>query len=386
MTSLAESAGQLLRKAQLFQQLLNEQRKTRALIQVLQADEQLDHVDAYLHRILTIAHEVMPCERVALFFIDPVREDLYSVSLSYNSAHTAEPCEYNDTKRAGIPYWVAAHGVLANVSDAQLDPRNDNSFDAALNMTTTSCLCLPVVQSNGSVLAVFMSINKSRSDNLVAVYDDEDEDILQAWTLQVGSTMRRRLTEIAIARTRRELNDDSQIISLMQLYGTKRSSILEADANEQSNEPQYSTTISPYQDSSSTEITLTGASAPSTPLSDPSNSSQSPLLITGGFSRRSNVYFIVTGKSARFSADSSHHASSIQLQHNAALRPLHAQSNDVTADVTDINGAAGVSIRSVRGNITQPSTGRITITIAVTATTARQRPQRYNKSSRTAAV
>lgn len=231
LLALSTSSGQLLRKAQLFQQLVNEQRKTRALIQVLQADEMSEHVDLYMYRILTIAHAVMPCERVALFFIDSVREDMYCVCLSSTEAERRYEAEYLPIKRKGIPFWVASTACMANVHNAQEDERYDNSFDTLTNSTTHSCLCMPVVQSNGSVLAVFMSVNKSRSDGMIGVFSDEDEDILAAWTLQVGSTMRRRLPEVAISRTRRELNDDKQILSLMQLYGNTRSSILNNDSD-----------------------------------------------------------------------------------------------------------------------------------------------------------
>jgi GAF domain-containing protein len=79
MMTLARSAGQILRKAQLFSALLVEQRKTKALMAILQAEESEVSIENLLERILQTAFDVLPCMKVALYFVDNVREDLYAL-------------------------------------------------------------------------------------------------------------------------------------------------------------------------------------------------------------------------------------------------------------------------------------------------------------------
>lgn len=381
MMSLSRSAGQILRKAQLFSALITEQRKTKALMDILRAEEGEPSIESLCDRILQTTHDVLPCQKVALCFVDAVREDLYalvaepmgkidptaaaatvtpvpagaagsahqppvtpstgssvtnhesantspisaapqqshghvvgtpvgggailfsprsgteemlysargspardlsggnaSLSNSASSSSLAKPKRAgtkggqmpalpSTTKHLSLPLhrglagWVAEHGQSCNLSNALADPRYDPLFDktvsslasatatastsgaegdrakkaaaAAAAFKTRTSLCVPLHNTTGTTIAVLQAINRikkkddgassgsssSAGPDIIVAFSEEDEEIFNALCIQAGITLRRRLTEVLLGRSRRELGDDKQINSLFEIYG-----------------------------------------------------------------------------------------------------------------------------------------------------------------------
>ena len=216
------------------------QRKSHALMSVLQAGENDDSgVHLLVDRIVEIAEEVLDSQLVLLFFVGTA-PDLFTLS-SPSSSH---PHPLTLPLDRGIPGYVARTGRPHNTPHAASDPHHDPSTDALLGVTTHTSLCFPIVNSAGTVYAVLQAINKRRpgqddedDDALPAPlpppsssppdlcpdyppYTEDDEEIGTAFCVGVGSTLRRRLTEVVMWRSqRRGEGDDKGIQSMLEIYG-----------------------------------------------------------------------------------------------------------------------------------------------------------------------
>ena len=239
------------------------QRKSRALMSVLQAEEGDEPVDALVDKIVEIAEEVLDSERVLLFFVGTARQDLFTL----NCPTAASPRLPSSSPLilpldVGIPGFVARTGRLINTSHAASHPHHDLTVDLRLGLHTRTCLCIPIVNSAGTVYAVLQAINKRRPGQdddedggdyqqqpqqqqrqhghghreqgaeqkeaeqqaeLQAEYSEDDEDIGQALCVVIGSTLRRRLTEVVMMRSRRGGEGGSkEIQSMLEIYGNSR--------------------------------------------------------------------------------------------------------------------------------------------------------------------
>ena len=227
------------------------QRKSHALMSILQACENDESVDILVDKIVEIAEEVLDSERVLLFFVGTA-PDLFALTCpSSPSTPLTLPLD------RGIPGYVARTGRVHNTHHAASDPHHDPSIDALLGICTRSCLCIPIVNSAGSVYAVLQAINKRRpgqddeedeqrqqtgagggqrgqdraaeerkeaaeeeDDEAEPVYTMEDEEIGVAFCVGVHSTLRRRLTEVVMWRSRRGgEGGDKGIQSMLEIYG-----------------------------------------------------------------------------------------------------------------------------------------------------------------------
>ena len=235
------------------------QRKSRALMSVLQADEGDETVDVLVDKIVEIAEEVLDSERVLLFFVGTAGQDLFTLTGPATGPQpwsTSAPLILPLDR--GIPGYVARSGRLHNTARASLDPYHDAALDQRLGMTVRTCLCIPIVNSAGNVYAVLQAINKRRpgeddeddalrrhqhqqpgGDGMreehkeaddgdaddAAVYTEDDEEIGTAFCVGVGSTLKRRLTEVVMWRSRRGGDGgDKQIQSMLEIYGNSSSS------------------------------------------------------------------------------------------------------------------------------------------------------------------
>ena len=221
------------------------QRKSHALMSILQAGENDESVDILVDKIVEIAEEVLDSERVLLFFVGTA-PDLFSLTCPFSSSIPLTlPLD------RGIPGYVARTGRVHNTRHAASDPHHDPSIDARLGVTTRTCLCIPIVNSAGTVYAVLQAINKRRpgqddeedgggggagggaggggeerkeaageEGEAEPVYSVEDEEIGVAFCVGVHSTLRRRLTEVVMWRSRRGgEGGDKGIQSMLEIYG-----------------------------------------------------------------------------------------------------------------------------------------------------------------------
>ena len=114
-------------------------------------------IDSITRMVVTNFRKLISCERCALFLLDAEANELYFKPVSGLDA--AVP-EIRFPSRAGIAGHVATTGNMLNVPDAYKDSRFNRAIDKQTSFKTRTVLCMPVVDSQGKVIAVCQMVNK----------------------------------------------------------------------------------------------------------------------------------------------------------------------------------------------------------------------------------
>lgn len=128
-----------------------------------------DRMAAFLHAIRAISSEIRPdeacarvileicalvqCERASIFFVDADSNELILV-IAEGANNITLPIG------KGLAGTCAAEGKTINVKDAYSDPRFSRGHDLKTGYLTKSVLCVPVLDPDGSIVAVLQLINK----------------------------------------------------------------------------------------------------------------------------------------------------------------------------------------------------------------------------------
>jgi len=110
------------------------------------------------------------CERGALFLLDRVNGELFSVM-----AEGLEGQNIHLSLNLGIAGLVAITGQELNIPDAYADPRFDKRTDEKTGYRTRCLLCVPIKDQSDGVVGVIEAINKK-----TGVFTDSDMDLLKA--------------------------------------------------------------------------------------------------------------------------------------------------------------------------------------------------------------
>lgn len=81
--------------------------------------------------------------------------------------------------RTGLVGACIESGQTLNVADAYRDSRFHPSVDKETGYHTTTVLCTPVKDGDGTVRGAIQMINKKRSDGTIESFDDNDEKLMQ---------------------------------------------------------------------------------------------------------------------------------------------------------------------------------------------------------------
>ncbi|XPM56126.1 MAG: GAF domain-containing protein [Leptolyngbya sp. IPPAS B-1204] len=81
----------------------------------------------------------------------------------------------------GIAGYVASTGQTLNISNAYEDPRFDPSVDQRTGYRTRTILCMPVFNSNKTLIGVTQLINKHQG-----CFNASDEEFMRAFNIQAG--------------------------------------------------------------------------------------------------------------------------------------------------------------------------------------------------------
>lgn len=169
-------------------------RNLNALLDVakaLGAEMQLDNL---LPIILQKTTEVMDADRSSLFIYDDTTNELWSkVAEGMGSKEIRFPVGI------GIAGDVAKTLITANIPDAYEDDRFNPAFDKKTNYRTKSVLCMPMINNDGSLVGVVQVLNKKDG----AAFDDQDENLLEALSVQAGVAIQRaQLLEAFVEKQR----------------------------------------------------------------------------------------------------------------------------------------------------------------------------------------
>jgi GAF domain-containing protein len=237
LENLSLIAGIVLRKTKMLHTTENAEKKAQALLSLVSIDME-DSLSNIISAIVDVCYEAfLNPDKVTLYFIDDRKKELFSIVSK-------------DTKGARIQLGVGIAGSCAaaaqviNVRDCYEDARFDRSFDERTGYTTRSCLCAPVKDEGGRVLAVIQLLNKKsisvakgssvnmalsmkldeRRNSSVQEYTHftaEDQELLAALCAQLRTIIRKCRTEALLDRLGTQ--HDAAVGSLLDLY-TERNS------------------------------------------------------------------------------------------------------------------------------------------------------------------
>jgi GAF domain-containing protein len=242
MNSLVSSAGQILRKAQVFESLLKEQRKIGGLIRILQITDSEENSEAMLLKTLEITHAAIEhSQQIALFFIDNVKDDMFALIVNNNnyinnnntySHFTISSLAIN----SGFAGHVVATGKSLNIAcKARESQYYNSSLDLATGLMSESLLCHPIKSRDNTVIAVLQCVNKvhKKLNNKLELleYSEADEEIAAALSIQLSSTLKLRLSELLLNRSKNS-EQMKGINSLLEIYGNTKNKIALFEANQ----------------------------------------------------------------------------------------------------------------------------------------------------------
>ncbi|ESL06854.1 cAMP-specific phosphodiesterase [Trypanosoma rangeli SC58] len=200
-------AGASLRNCRINEKLVNEKKKSDAILGVvtLLSNTDIRDVDGIVRHVLHGAKKLLHADRSALFLVDKERNELYSrIADSVAGKEIRFPCGQ------GIAGLVASTGVGVNILDAYQDPRFNREVDRQLGYHTHTILCEPIVL-DGEILAVVQLVNKLDHAGEVTVFTASDRETFRVFSLFAGISINNsHLLEFAVNAGREvmELNEN----------------------------------------------------------------------------------------------------------------------------------------------------------------------------------
>jgi GAF domain-containing protein len=174
LDGMAAHAAVALRSAFILEDMTRARKTTSALLDIVQstAADGNGHgstISILVQKIIDAAYALLDCERVTLYLVDSVKQELWMAVTKDADAEGARI-----PLGQGLAGYVAQTGFPLNIPDAYQDPRFNSSFDVATGFRTRSMLVWPITLQTGSdssgesVIAVLQAINK-RSHSIARV-------------------------------------------------------------------------------------------------------------------------------------------------------------------------------------------------------------------------
>ena len=194
-TTFALFVGVCLRNCRINEHLLEEKRKSEAILDVvtLLSNTDIRDVNAILGHVMLGARKLLSADRASLFLLDKERNELFS-----KVADSTGGREIRFPSGKGIAGTVATSGIAENITDAYTDSRFNREIDKQFGYRTLSILCEPIAV-NGEVLAVAQLVNKTQPDGTVTAFSADDQSTFRTFALFAGiSIANSHLLEFAV--------------------------------------------------------------------------------------------------------------------------------------------------------------------------------------------
>jgi GAF domain-containing protein len=246
LNSLAYTAGAVLRKAALFDQSVQAQKRSNALLQISEIMSAEIGSEAIMKRIIEASYALVDAERITLFTVDPKTGELvcqvskdpffqgvrmgygHGQSTGNRNTHAHTPHQVTFVRRRACPRetWCVLNLVLfcvvlssfplfcligivghvaltrrsLNITDAYSDPRFNQLSDMKTGYKTRSILTVPVTDRKGQAVAVVQAVNKRSSSH----FTSEDVLLLESMAVNAGMLLSRsRLYDAAVVADRK---------------------------------------------------------------------------------------------------------------------------------------------------------------------------------------
>jgi adenylate cyclase len=174
----AASMGIILESCNSFYMAARNQRGVTALLKATASLGQSLDLEKTLHSVMHEAQQLMGADRSTLFLVDEDRRELWS---KVTTADDQSIMEIRLPIDRGIVGYVASTRQSLNITDAYQDPRWDPSVDRLTGYRTRTILCIPVYNSEGTLIGVTQLINKKQGS-----FTTSDEEFMRAFNIQAG--------------------------------------------------------------------------------------------------------------------------------------------------------------------------------------------------------
>jgi putative ABC transport system ATP-binding protein len=175
----------------LLDQVTGEFQKFLQVLELANAKTFESMIEQILESFTLKIGQVLRADRVSLFIVDPVQQELWSKVAEGDGGARVD---IRIPLSRGIAGHVATHGVVVNTPDAYAHPLFNREIDVRTGYRTRSLLCLPVSDAQGRVVAVVQLLNKEGG----SPFDENDERQFaefarsMAVLLETWGTMRRQ--------------------------------------------------------------------------------------------------------------------------------------------------------------------------------------------------
>jgi GAF domain-containing protein len=116
--------------------------------------------------------QLVDADRCTLYLVDEKHSELWTISGGV---------QIRIPKSSGIAGLVATSGEVVNIPDAYKDDRFNKDFDMKSGFHTKTILCLPIKNSENTVVGVLQLINKMEGP-----FTPGDEELLECFLAIVG--------------------------------------------------------------------------------------------------------------------------------------------------------------------------------------------------------
>jgi len=133
----------------------------------------------FISTIRNAAQRLLGCDRGTVF----IREGK-SLIVKAQGIEQEIPVGFSCPIGKGIVGYVAQTGVTENIKDVYQDQRFNKEVDLITGYKTSNMLCMPVLDSQGEVIAALQMINKKQGH-----FDKSDEETLEIFSEMVSTVM-----------------------------------------------------------------------------------------------------------------------------------------------------------------------------------------------------
>ncbi|MEX2479220.1 MAG: adenylate/guanylate cyclase domain-containing protein [Gammaproteobacteria bacterium] len=145
----------VIETARLTERARDSQREEARILEVTQAVSSELNIDKLLHKIISIATDLLDAERSTLFLHDTFTDELWS-----RVAEGLDEREIRIPSHVGIAGEVFTTRLSVNISDAYADARFNPEVDRKTGFRTRSILCVPVMNKHGLAIGVVQVLNR----------------------------------------------------------------------------------------------------------------------------------------------------------------------------------------------------------------------------------
>jgi adenylate cyclase len=174
----ASSIGIILESCNSFYIAARNQRGVAALLKATSCLAQSLDLEKTLRAVMDEARNLMQADRSTLFLLDREQGQLWS---KVARADGIAMMEIRISANKGIAGYVASTGQTLNIPHAYEDPRFDPTTDRRTGYHTRNILCMPVYNSEETLIGVTQLINKHQGS-----FTSSDEEFMRAFNIQAG--------------------------------------------------------------------------------------------------------------------------------------------------------------------------------------------------------